>query len=101
MYTITTMALWDQHIKEEDTKCVAVSAQREGFFNIGSGRSVKKYDRVFPGIFFTFGYFRVFRVFPGMSGIFGYFWVYPYILGLFSNIQWGLKRLQQNQTGFR
>ena len=53
----------------------------------GSGRSVKIYDRVFPGIFFTFGYFRVFRVFPGMSGIFGYFWVYPYILGLFSNIQ--------------
>ena len=75
------------------------SAQRIEFFNIGSGRvldkipgsgsgrSVEKYDRVFPGMFFTFGYFRVFRVFPGMSGIFGYFWVYPYILGLFSNIQ--------------
>ena len=43
MYTITTMALWDQHIKEEDTKCVAVSAQREGFFNIGSGQVGKKY----------------------------------------------------------
>ena len=53
----------------------------------GSGKSVEKYDRVFPGIFFSFGYFRVFRVFPGMSGSFGYFWVYPYILGLFSNIQ--------------
>ena len=52
-----------------------------------SGRSVELYDRVFLGIFFTFGYFRVFRVFPGMSGIFGYFWVYPYILGLFSDIQ--------------
>ena len=75
------------------------SAQRVGFFNIGSGRvldkipgsgsgrSVEKYDRIFPGIFFSFGYFRVFRVFPGMSGIFRYFWVYPYILGLFSNIQ--------------
>ena len=96
------------------------SAQRVGFFNIrsgrvldkipgsgwgfGSGRSVEKYDQVFPGIFFSFGYFRVFqvfRVFPGMSGIFGYFWVYPYILRLrlFSNIYWGLKRLQQNQTG--
>ena len=24
MYTITTRALWDQYIKEEDTKCVAV-----------------------------------------------------------------------------
>ena len=53
----------------------------------GSGRSVEIYDWVFPGIFFTLGYFRVFRVFPGMSCIFGYFWVYPYILGLFSNIQ--------------
>ena len=53
----------------------------------GSGKSVEKYDRVFPGIFFSFGYFQVFQVFPGMSGIFGYFWVYPYILGLFSNIQ--------------
>ena len=38
----------------------------------------------------TIGYFRVFfffRVFPGISGYVGYFWVYPYILGLFSNIQ--------------
>ena len=52
------------------------TGQRVGF---GSGRSVKTYDRVFPGIFFTHGYFRVFRVFPGMSGIFGYFWVYPRI----------------------
>ena len=43
----------------------------------GSGRGgVQKYDQVFPGIFFSFGYFRVFRVFPGMSGIFGYFWVF-------------------------
>ena len=66
------------------------SAQQVGFFSIGSGRvlnkipgsgsgsgkSVEKYDRVFPGIFFSFGYFRVFRVFPGMSGIFGYFGVF-------------------------
>ena len=77
---------------------IGSSAQRVGFFNIGSGRvldkipgsgssrSVEKYDQVFPGIFLTFGYFRVFRVFLGMSGIFGYFWVYPYILGLFFNI---------------
>ena len=41
----------------------------------GSMRSVEIYNRVFSGIFFTLGYFRVFRVFPGMSGIFGYFWV--------------------------
>ena len=83
------------------TLCAAAtvsSAQRVGFFNIGlgrvldkilgsgSGRSGKKYNRVFPGIFFSFGYFRVFRVFPGMSGIFGYFRVYQYILGLSSNI---------------
>ena len=39
------------------------------------------------GYFRVSFFFRVFRVFPGMSGIFGYFWVYPYILGLFSNIQ--------------
>ena len=49
----------------------------------GLGRSVEIYDRVFPGIFFTFGNFRVFRVFPGRPGIFRYFWDYPYILGLF------------------
>ena len=70
-----------------------------GLFNIGSGigrntgfrsgRSVEIYDRVFPGISFIFGYFRVFRVFPGMLGIFGYIWVYPYILGLFFNINEG------------
>ena len=88
------------------------SAQRVGFFNIGSGRVLDKitgsgsgsgrvgvskytigYFRVsfllsgISGYFGYFGYFRVFRVSPGMSGIFGYFWVYPYILGLFSNIQ--------------
>ena len=78
------------------------SAQRVGFFNIGSGRVVDKvpgsgsdsgrvvskntigYFRVsflLSGFSGYFGYFRVF------SGIFGYFWVYPYILGLFSNIQ--------------
>merc|ERR550519_120681 len=45
------------------------SAQRVGFFNIGSGRSVEIYDRVFSGIFFTLGYFWVFL------GIPGYFWV--------------------------
>ena len=77
---------------------MSISAQRAGFFNIGSGqvldkilgigsgKSVEIYDQVYPGIFFTLGYFWVFRVFPGMSGIFGYFWVYPYILRLFSKI---------------
>ena len=55
----------------------------------------------------TIGYFRVSFLLSGISGYFGYFgyfWVflvYPYILRLFSNIYWGLKRLQQNQTGFR
>ena len=58
------------------------SAQRVGFFNIGSGRvldkipgsgsgsgqvGVSKYTiGLFSGIFFTFGYFRVFRVFLGL-----------------------------------
>ena len=67
-------------------------AQRVGFFSIGSGRvgywkkyrvagrvgsgrSVEIYDRVFSGIFFTLGYFRVFL------GISGYFWVFPGISG--------------------
>ena len=71
---------------------VGTSAQRVGFFNIGSGRvgywkkyrvagrvgsgrSVEIYDRVFSGIFFTLGYFRVFL------GISGYFWVFPGISG--------------------
>ena len=51
----------------------------------GSGRvGVSKIRSGISGYLF---FFRVFRVFPRMSGIFGYFWVYPYILGLFSNIQ--------------
>ena len=69
------------------------SAQRVGFFSIGSGRVLYKIlgagsgsgrVRVSKN---TIGYFRVsffFRVFPGISGISGifrYFWVYPYILG--------------------
>ena len=71
------------------SSCVS-SAQRVGFFSIGSGieqntglrvgfgsgKSVEKYDRVFPGIFFSFRYFRVFRVYPGMSGIFGFTHIY-------------------------
>ena len=80
------------------------SAQRVGFFSIGSGRvgywtkyrvagrNVEIYDQVFPGISFISGYlfyFRVFRVFSGMLGIFGYIWVYPYILGLSFNIKEG------------
>ena len=74
------------------------SAQRVGFFNIGSGQVLDKIpgsgsgsgrvgvSKTRSGISGYLFYFRVFRVFPGMSGIFGYFWVYPYILGLFSNI---------------
>ena len=77
------------------------SAQRVGFFNIGSGRVLDKilgsrsgsgrvgvskytigYFRVsflLSGIPWYFGYFRVFRAFPGMSGIFGHFWVYIFV----------------------
>ena len=96
---------------------VNASAQHVGFFNIGSGWVLDKITGSGSGSGQVgvsknmIGYFWVsfllsgisgyFRVFPGMSFFFGYFWVYPYILGLFSNIQWGLKRLQQNQTGFR
>ena len=86
MYTITTMALWDQHIKEEDTKCVAVSAQREGFFNIGSGQVGywTKYRVAGSGSGSgpvgvsknTIGYFRVSFLLSGISGYVGYFRVF-------------------------
>ena len=69
---------------------VGPSAQRVGFFNIGSGRvsggsgrSVEIYDLVFLGISFYSG------VFPGSLGISGYvryFRVYPYILRFLFNI---------------
>ena len=86
------MANWsltDQCFQHE--KGVSFSAQRVGFFNIGSGRvldkipgsgsgrSVEKYDRVFPGIFFLSGI-------SGYFGYVGYFWVYLYIVRLFSII---------------
>ena len=61
-----------------------------GSGRVGVSKNAIGYFRVsflLSGISGFFGYFRVCRVFPGMSGIFGYFWVYPYILGLFSNIQ--------------
>ena len=57
---------------------------RVGF---GSGRSVKICDRVFPGISFTLGYFRVFRVFRVFwvfSGINGYQRVFTGILYIIS-----------------
>ena len=79
--------LWIYNLRPPLVQC---PAGRVFQYRVGSGRSVEKYDRGFPGIFFTFGYFWVFRLFLGMSGIsgyVGYFWVYPYILGLFSNIQ--------------
>ena len=38
------------------------------------------------------------QIFSGTSGIFGYIWVYPFIIRFSSNIYWGLRRLQQNQT---
>ena len=65
-----------------DEVCTMSSAQRVGFFNIGSGRvgywkkyrvagwarvGVEIYSWVFSGIFFTLGYFQVFL------GIFGCF----------------------------
>ena len=81
------------------------SAQRVGFFNIGSGRVLDKipgsrsgsgrvgvsknmtgYFRVSFLLSGITGYFGYYRVLPGISGIFGYFRIYPYILGLFSII---------------
>ena len=59
------------------------SAQRVGFLNIGSGigknmgsgsgsgrEGVEIYDRKFRGIFFTFGYFRVFSGISGFTHIY-------------------------------
>ena len=93
-----------------NTKTRSVSSvQQVGFFNIGSGRVLDKIlssgsglgrvgvSKIRSGISGYLFYFRVFRVFPGMSGIFGYFCIF----WLFSNTYWGLKILQQNQTGFR
>ena len=61
------------------------SGQNTGYrVGFGSGRSVEIYDRVFPGILFTLGYFRVCWVFPGMSGIYGYLRVYTGILDIIS-----------------
>ena len=71
------------------------SAQRVGFFNIGSGRVLDKIPGSGSGSGRvgvsenTIGYFRVPFLLSGISGYVGYFQVflvYPYILGLFSNI---------------
>ena len=58
-----------------------------GSGRVGVSKNIIGYFRVsffLSGVSGYFGYFRVFRVF---SGIFGHFWVFPFILGLFSNIQ--------------
>ena len=77
--------------------------QCPAFFNIGSGRVLDKIPGSGSGSGrvgvskYTIGYFRVSFFLSGISGYVGYFWVYPCIIGLFSNIQWGLKRLQQTK----
>ena len=52
-----------------------------GSDSVWVGRIVEIYDQVFPGIFFTLGYFRVCRVFSGISG---YLRVYTGILDIIS-----------------
>ena len=60
---------------------VVPSAQRVGFFNIGSGRVSEKIPGSGSGSGrvgvskFTIGYFRVSFLLSGISGYFGYFWV--------------------------
>ena len=63
------------------------SAQRVGFFNIGSGRVLDKIPgsgsgsgRV--GVSGISGYLFYFRVFPGISGISGYVGYFRVFLGL-------------------
>ena len=67
------------------------SAQRVAFFfNIRSGRVLDKIPGSRSGRKDRkgrIGYFRVSFLLSGISGYVGYFWVYPYILGLFFNIQ--------------
>ena len=67
------------------------SAQRVGFFNIGSGRVLEKTPGSGSGSGRvgvsknTIGYFRVFfffRVFPGISGTSGYVGYFQVFLGL-------------------
>ena len=67
---------------------VVCSAQRVGFFNIGSGRVLDK----IPGSGFgsgrvgvsknTMGYFRVSFLLPGILGISGYVRYFRFFLGL-------------------
>ena len=77
--------------------CLVTSAQRVGFFNIGSGRVLDKIPGSGSGSSRvgvsknTIGYFRVSFLLSGISGYVGYFRVFLglpiYILiGLFSNI---------------
>ena len=75
----------------QNFQVVLGSAQRVGFFNIGSGRVLDKISGSGSGSGrvgvskYMIGYFQVSFLLSGVSGYFGYFWVYPYILGLFSN----------------
>ena len=68
-----------QHIEP-----AAGSAQRVGFFNIGSGRVLEKIPGSGSGsgrvgvLKYTIGYFRVSFL---LSGISGYSWVFPGISG--------------------
>ena len=64
-----------------------VSAQRVGFFNIGSGRVLEKIPGSGSGsgrvgvLKYMIGYFRVSFL---LSGISGYSWVFPGISDIFS-----------------
>ena len=70
------------------SNCLRISAQRVGFFNIGSGRVLDKIPGSGSGsgrvgvLKYTIGYFRVSFLLSGISGIsryvgyFGYFWIF-------------------------
>ena len=68
--------------------CIINSAQRVGFFNIGSGRVLDKIPGSRSGLGrvgmlkYTIGYFRISFLLSGVSGYFGYYRVLPGISGI-------------------
>ena len=71
-------------------ECVRSSAQRVGFFNIGSGRVLEKIPGSGSGsgrvgvLKYTIGYIRVSFLLSGISGYVGYFRVFLGILDIIS-----------------
>ena len=77
---------------------ISTSAQRVGFFNIGSGRVLEKIPGSGSGLGrvgvlkYTIGYFRVSFLLSGISGYFRVFWgISGYHLSLFEFVSQTLR----------